>query len=356
MKRLTSANFFIFTSILAASANVAAASTVEVYGILDTSLTYAKGDQKKLSLMSGNYLPSRIGFRGSEDLGSGLKAKFALESGISSDSGAGATSNANNQPSGAGSGAGMTFNRQSWLGIEGQLGEVRLGRDFNPSYRLFIVYDPFMGGGPGGSLGAMSSISAFGYSPAGIRHSNSIQYISPGKLPLSAQVMYAMGENAVGKNGDYYSGIVTYKNKDINFSASYGKIYDDGVKNIEEYGVGFKYLLSSSCITALYTQTSNGLGVKQEALMLGYSYVYQQTNYVAAYSKSKRKNQYHQNIGESDKISLMANYSFSKRTGTYVMLAHVDNKNGASSVPFGTIDAKKDVNASSISVGIVHKF
>lgn len=110
----------------AQAAAPAAPSGVTIYGLLDTGLEHVTdvgpaGDG--LTRMPGltGSLPSRIGFRGSEDLGGGLRAVFTLEQGLSMDSGV------LNQ-------GGRVFGRQALVGLSGPWGTVSLGRQYTMLY------------------------------------------------------------------------------------------------------------------------------------------------------------------------------------------------------------------------------
>ncbi|MBS0426723.1 MAG: porin, partial [Proteobacteria bacterium] len=84
--------------------------------------------QSKTALANSGYNTSRIGFRGTEDLGGGLAASFWLEAGISNDDGKKGIDN---------------FNRRSTVSLSGGFGEVRLGRDYTPTFWNDTVFDPF---------------------------------------------------------------------------------------------------------------------------------------------------------------------------------------------------------------------
>ena len=91
-------------------------SSVDVYGILDVNVTSSKNDGAGANTAMGeNALStSRLGFKGAEDLGGGLKAEFQLESKLLPSTGtAGASNN-------------VLFNRESWVGLNStKLGAVR---------------------------------------------------------------------------------------------------------------------------------------------------------------------------------------------------------------------------------------
>ena len=82
------------------------------------------------SLSTNGLNTSRLGVRGVEDLGDGLKAGFWLETGLNPDTGT--TSDGT-----------RFWNRRSTVSLSGKFGEVRLGRDFTPSYTGNSDYDPF---------------------------------------------------------------------------------------------------------------------------------------------------------------------------------------------------------------------
>ncbi|MDR0441189.1 MAG: porin, partial [Candidatus Accumulibacter sp.] len=99
-----------------------AQTNVTLYGVADIGYNYAKSDDNKFSgIQDGGNVGlqgSRIGFRGEEALGNGLKAVFTVEFGLNLDNGAG---------------AGFRNNRQSFVGLSGGFGTVTAGRQYAPS-------------------------------------------------------------------------------------------------------------------------------------------------------------------------------------------------------------------------------
>lgn len=108
----------------AANAQQAPSSSVTLYGTVDAAvehLTNAGSNGATLTRMpglTGGSAPSRLGFRGSEDLGGGLRAIFTLEEGFGVDSGA------LNQ-------GGRAFGRQAFVGISAPWGTITLGRQYS---------------------------------------------------------------------------------------------------------------------------------------------------------------------------------------------------------------------------------
>ncbi|WP_171940005.1 porin [Herbaspirillum rubrisubalbicans] len=126
-------------SMLAAFATLAASgaqaqTSVTVYGLIDTGVEYLNNanaaGNSVVRLSSGNMNTSRIGFRGSEDLGGGLKAIFQLENGFKLDTG------------GFDGDANQIFNRQSNVGLEGGFGRVVAGRSYSTTYDFIAPFDP----------------------------------------------------------------------------------------------------------------------------------------------------------------------------------------------------------------------
>ncbi|MDQ7957570.1 MAG: porin [Pseudomonadota bacterium] len=162
--------------------------------------------KSQTALANSGYNSSRLGFRGTEDLGGGLAASFWLESSISNDDGAKGISN---------------FNRRSTVSLSGGFGEVRLGRDYTPTFWNDTVFDPFGTNGVGtnlisvinGNLASAASSTAVGAianpgtiglggSDNYVRTSNSIGYFLPANLGgFYGQVQYALHENVKNSSG-----------------------------------------------------------------------------------------------------------------------------------------------------------
>jgi predicted porin len=130
---------------LAAAGVASAQSSVTLYGNVDVGFGTAKTQngsgsavEKTSGVMDGAHMPNRIGFRGTEDLGGGLRAGFVLEQGISPTSADGfnvrAGSSAHQVPGGGA--FTRTNNRASNLWVSGGFGEVRLGTMNRAAYTV----------------------------------------------------------------------------------------------------------------------------------------------------------------------------------------------------------------------------
>ncbi|MFC7288379.1 porin [Herminiimonas glaciei] len=114
------------------ASNTYAQSNVTIYGRVDAGVEYltnANANKDGLArLSSGAMNTSRIGFRGTEDLGGGLKAVFQLESGFKTDTGE------QDDPE--------FFKRQANVGLEGKWGRLVAGRSFTTTYDFILPFDP----------------------------------------------------------------------------------------------------------------------------------------------------------------------------------------------------------------------
>jgi predicted porin len=176
------------TNLLAALALLASANSqaqnVTLYGVLDTSLEYvthanAAGDSVvRMPALTGS-IPSRIGFRGTEDLGGGLQSFFVLESGLLLDSGG---LNQGNR----------LFGRSAYVGLKGQWGSLTFGRQPNMSFYAYLKSDIM-----GPNLYALSSVDS--YLP-NARSDNAIGYL--GKFgAYTVGATYSTGRDASSAGG-----------------------------------------------------------------------------------------------------------------------------------------------------------
>jgi predicted porin len=195
---------------LGATANYAhAQSSVQIYGIVDMGLAYsstAAGPTAANPRATGTYLgidsgllqSSRIGFRGTEDLGGGLSAQFALEGGINVDNGSFQQ-------------GGLPFGRRSIVGLVGKdFGNLQFGRrkDFTDE-----IAEPYSSIGPFGTFITRvhsNNLDRIG----GNRANNMVYYSTPTWGGFRANVSFGLGETAndsssgqsLGYGANYASG------------------------------------------------------------------------------------------------------------------------------------------------------
>jgi len=173
---------------LGAFAGAASAQTnVTIYGLVDAAVTRADLNpalDPALRLDSSgqfNKNGSRIGFRGTEDLGGGISGIFTLENGFGVDDGTLQQ-------------GGRLFGRQAFVGLQGAFGAVKIGRQYSPMHLALDSVDPF-------GTGMAGNIENPGMFGAVIRTDNTINF-STSAAGLNGQVAYSFGERA----GDTTSG------------------------------------------------------------------------------------------------------------------------------------------------------
>jgi predicted porin len=169
-------NLIAILATVAASGGAFAQSSVTLYGIADVWVGSVKAaGVRNIVVESGGISGSRFGFKGSEDLGGGLKANFLLEQGFAIDTGAGTT--------------GQAFSRQSYVGLSGGFGEAKLGK-------MWTAYDDISGSTNAAFDSALSPQNGVWLSTGyQANPGNSIYYGSPNFGGISGALSYSLGEN-----------------------------------------------------------------------------------------------------------------------------------------------------------------
>jgi predicted porin len=197
-------------AVLGAFAGVASAqSSVTLFGTVDLAGRWVKADgqEKRITMAQDGINSSQFGVRGIEDLGGGLKAGFNLTAGVSPDTGK------------AGDAAGKFWNRRSTVSLFSNLGEVRLGRDYTPTFWNLTIFDAFGTNGLGSSLNVRN-----GY--GGTRQDNTIGYFTPGNWGgFYGQAMAGSSDGAT--SGDrpvrYYGGRVGFAAGPFDVAGAYSE-------------------------------------------------------------------------------------------------------------------------------------
>jgi predicted porin len=331
---------FALLAVLAGiSAHAAAQSNVTLFGVIDEAARYVKNsDVHQYSLVSGGINTSRLGVRGTEDLGDGLKAGFWLETGLNADSGT--------QSDGS-----RFWNRRSTVSLLGNFGELRLGRDFTPTYTGYTDYDVFGDNGIAGSskfdvsLGrsrdGVTLPAATGPTPAaysnsgGTRADNQVAYFLPSNLGgFYGRASVAAGEGTAGKK--YYGGRFGYAAGPLDVSASYGQYTvaplggDDKFK-IAEGGASYDFGVVK--VTGYYTQ-SKFAAQKIASYSLGAIVPVGVGQIKAAYTHANQSGI--SNItglsvdgDDANQLAIGYVYNLSKRTALYGTAAYLKNKGNA---------------------------
>ncbi|MGJ7503775.1 porin [Variovorax sp. ZT5P49] len=373
---------------LAVAGVASAQSSVTLFGVVDASISgYSSSsrDQKptvlrnsfgvptytnqgsvkvrRTALAHSGYNTSRLGFRGTEDLGGGLAASFWLEAPITNDDGATGVS---------------SFVRRSTVSLSGGFGELRLGRDYTPTFWNDTVFDPFGTNGVGSSLintangfnavtNGAKDTGGFGGNQNYSRASNSIGYFLPSNLGgFYGQVMYAFHENDKYSNGGftpkdsatsksragrYIGGRFGYANGPLDVAVAYGnstvgdQYYAGTTDSVKTFNLGASYDFGPVKLFGELSRAKNsrdyeitpiaggrpdtdlngyllGVTVPVGAGLIRASYSAVKYDYNLPVTANQRD-------PKANKLALGYVHNLSKRTALYATVARVSNKNGA---------------------------
>jgi predicted porin len=337
----------ILAALAAVSAAASAQSNVTLFGVLDEAARYVKnGDLKMKSLVSGGINTSRLGVRGTEDLGDGLKAGFWLETGLNPDSGT--------QSDGT-----RFWNRRSTVSLIGNFGEVRLGRDYTPTYTGYSDYDPFGDNGVAASGKFDSSLGTA--RDTGTRADNQIAYFTPGNLGgFYGRASVASGEGTAGKK--YIGGRAGYAAGPLDVSASYGQTTVAPVLGEDKFktaDIGASYDFGVVKATGYYTQ-SKFVDQKIATYSIGAIVPIGVGQLKAAYTHANASgtNAAGVNVDANDANQFAVGYVYnlSKRTAVYTTAAYVKNKGSATFAVASAPTLVAGGKSTGLEAGLRHSF
>ena len=340
---------------LVAAAGAAAASaqssSVTLFGVADVSVAYIStkdkvGDSKSVyGLANGGNSSSRLGFRGEEDLGGGLKAGFWLAGGINVDDG----------------GTGFKFDRRSTVSVMGNFGEVRLGRDKTPGYQNLETFHAFGDTGMGGINGHNLISSSAAGTPEGSnpkRVSNSVSYLLPKLGGVYGQITYGFGEQAGNNSLSSTVGLrVGYANGPLNVAGAYGTVKGGEVGNTVNYkhfNLGASYNFGVATPMVLIA-SERGNDKRVDLYSIGVKAPLGPGELRAAYTMYKDKK-----VSDADasRIAIGYGYRLSKRTELYAAFAHMTNDDNAKRKLGSSLSHDPGVgkNVTGYEFGVRHNF
>ena len=333
---------------LTAFAGVASAqSSVTLFGIVDLSLNNIKNGSQTQKLMSSDQLNSnRIGFRGVEDLGGGMRAGFWIEGGMSPDTG----------------GTGQNWQRRSTVSLMGGFGEIRLGRDYLATFSNRASFDPFGFNGLG-HMGQTESVLGSGVDR--VRSNNMIGYFLPAMGGVYGQVQVAAGENVQGNK--FVGARFGYAGGPVNVGASMGKHYKTGAMadDFTTANIGASFDLGFLKISGDYNKVDYGTS-DQKNLMLGVSVPFGASTLKASYNKATGSIRTQnaaatlvQNQGAKH-FALGYQYDLSKRTALYATIASLNNDGNTTTGANFTVQAAavqpRGDSSKGYNLGVRHSF
>jgi predicted porin len=334
-------------ALLAGFAGAASAqSSVTVFGVVDVNGRWVEnGNLDQYQLGTDGLNSSRLGFRGVEELGGGLKAGFWLEAGLNPDTG---TINS----------SGKFWHRRTTVSLESNaFGEIRLGRDYVPTYTALLDFDAFGDNGVGKFSNLQSRLGGTVNTMA--RGDNQVQYFLPKALGgLYGVVSVAAGEGNVGDK--YIGGRIGYAGGPFNVSVAYGETQASAADDQYKLGAvggawdfGFLRLLGSVSQAKfvgreelLYTV---GTTVPIGAGVIRASYGYADLSGGSALTRT----------GDGDDAELFAIgyvHNLSKRTAIYTTVSRISNDGVQKFLVSSSPDTTGGQNSTGFELGLRHSF
>lgn len=373
------ASLALTASAVSAPALVHAQSSVTLYGVLDAGITYVNntGGAHVVKFDDGVSYGNRFGFKGTEDLGGGMKAIFVLESGFHLGNGRLAQ-------------GGAEFGRQAYVGLQNQWGTVSLGDQLDMTEEFVYAYN----------------ISAYGSGYAihqgdfdrmnGDRLPNAVKYMSPDISGLTFGGMYSFG-NVSGNfhQNSAYSVGAHYAHGDFTVGTAYTRLNNpNGIYAFDPYAmIGTKTFLgqtvatvdpATGAVTDLYG--SNAFAVdSQRAFGIGSSYTIGNLMLAANFTYTTIKgfgHSSHMNVYEggasynfTPSLSLYGGYQYtrfegnnwnqgalglhyllSKRTDVYISGDYLRASSGVDAVIGYSFTPSTSNTQSDIRIGMRHSF
>jgi predicted porin len=315
------------TAALCLSAPAFAQSSASIYGLIDVSAGQFQdaGAQKVSKVQSGNMATSFLGFKGSEELSSTLKAKFAIETFLRADTGEAGRF-----------GGDVYWARAAWVGLQGDFGATVLGRTTNQFFVSTLIFNAF-----GDSFGYSPSIRQV-LTPSVVHPqmlaflgdtgwSNSILYSSPSSGGFSFNLQGSLGEGAAGSTGRnvganvlYFGGpfaaTVAAQQVKQGLSAFTPAIQSAGFKSQDSVQVGASYDLKVVKLFGQYSQvkTKATVGTKSAVYGFGLSAPLGAGKLLAQYGNAKAEFPTSEVVSKT--LTVGYDYYLSKNTDVYALV------------------------------------
>lgn len=287
-----------------------AQNSVEIYGRLNLSLESQKLNGTTSKGIYDN--SSRIGFRGTEDLGGGLKAGFVIEHGFNADTGAG---------------AGAMWGRESTVSLSGSFGTIRLGNmPASEAYFATADYVSMHNHDTGSSSDALYGFVAVG------QLTSAIAYTSPTMSGLRLDVQYGFKET--NKPDAPLSMAANYDAGPMHLGLGYEEY--DGQKSTALRGL---YEMGAFTVGGYYERGSGN--VSYNNVRLAGMYAMGASEFHLNFGKRSGGD----NAVDADQFTVGYNYNLSKRTKLYAFYTSLDQDQQNGTAKF-----------SSYGVGLRHNF
>ncbi|AKU20898.1 porin [Massilia sp. NR 4-1] len=324
----------LMSSFVLAAGGAGAQTNITVYGSMDLGIVHESGGPKAAgwTVQSGVEAGSRLGFKGTENLGGGLQALFVLESGIAGDTGG-------SRP------GGLAFGRQTLVGLSGGFGTVKLGRQFNLLTYALMDVDPF----GGGHEGAYSNIMFSDF-----RTSNGIYYTTPTMQGFKASLTYAPGETPGNSKAKRETGLALEYQRGPLFAVFAHRTLEDatGSSRNKVSFAGATYQVGAFKGALGYAVNKDpAMAMDSRDLIVGATCEHGPSTYLVSWIRHNDRSGLDQ---DANQAAIGYTFALSKRTDLYSSYSRINNKNGA---PF-TVGNAIEVGSGKrgFAAGINHKF
>jgi predicted porin len=362
----------IATAIAAACATLVLCGTahaqdsVQIYGIIDAAVDYntnvdAAGHSRVwMPSLGGGMFPSRIGFKGTENLGNGLKAIFDLETGVYVDSGTTGQGN-------------RLFGRQAWVGLAGDWGQLTLGRNYNMLYNSMPEVEII---GPAQyGLGSIDPAIPNGRVDNSIAYRGTYRSLTLGATySLGRDVSSAGGPggtNCPGENGSdaqacrEYSVMVRWDNPNYGIVSAYERVRggataaagltNSSMTDSRAHLAGYLKYGAWRVATGAVVRNNEGSATTPRSNMYYVDGAYRILPAVTLDGLAVRLD-YKNSINDTNMFTLRAIYDFSKRTSTYLGIGHIANKGTAALALSAGGAVATGASQNGVITGIKHSF
>lgn len=280
-----------------------AQSSVAVYGLVDAAVaredTGAPNGSRTV-INSGNQSSNRIGFRGVEEIGNGLKATFNLEAGLALDTGAADA---------------VLFGRRAVVGLEGAFGALTIGREYTPISDIAGATD-INGQGFYGT-----NLSSFNAGRLTRRISNSVNYRSNSMSGFKLGLAYGLGETTTGPSQNLMGVGASYTLGNLYLGAGYHTIERQLSGDDKDMMFGVAYKIGAVELKGNYMAADPiGANNKYEQVNVGASYAFGANKLFANLQRNEMEAG-----AKGNAFSLAYSYSLSKRTNVYTSYATMRN-------------------------------
>lgn len=278
-----------------------AQSSVTVYGKLDQGFTRAIGAD---TFSVGEAAGSRLGFKGTEDLGGGLKANFQLENRFAPDTGVAGGTNG-----GAALGdKGSFWGGRTFVGLAGAFGSVDIGRDYTAAFYSANGADLF------GWDGVAQNTTVTTAGTNAVRFANGVFYTSPTFSGFTARVSFANKENVTAAN----TAVTAIQNgTSVQVAYAMGPLSasfatETNINNNKFSIVAAAYDLGVAKLNIAGTAGETAAGVKSNGMIIGATVPMGAVTLKATYATLEVAD-----VTTVQQLGLGARYALSKRTDVY---------------------------------------